>query len=67
MLQKTCTNSNNIADNIRAIFIAKKDEQCEDATIKKKMEEIEQALGLLDAAFTYLNIYYPNDIEKKGI
>jgi hypothetical protein len=29
------------------------------------MDEIERVLGLLDAAFAYLNICYPNDIEKK--
>jgi hypothetical protein len=30
------------------------------------MDEIERVLGLLDAAFAYLNICYPNDIEKKN-
>ncbi len=33
--------------------------------VMNKVEEIEQLLGLLDAAFAYLNIIYPNDIEKQ--
>jgi hypothetical protein len=33
--------------------------------VMQKTEEIEQLLGLLDAAFAYLNIIYPNDIEKE--
>ena len=33
-------------------------------TIHKKVYEVQQLLGLLDAAFAYLNIYYPNEEEK---
>ncbi len=63
--RRLVANSDNIADTTRAILIAKKDERCEDATINNKMDDIEQVLGLLDAAFAYLNICYPNDLEKK--
>lgn len=65
--QKTCSNSDNVADNTRAILTAKKDERCEDATTNNEMDEIEQLLVLLDALFTYLNIYYPNDLKKRHL
>lgn len=29
------------------------------------MHDFQQLLGLLDAAFAYLNIYYPNELEKQ--
>jgi hypothetical protein len=34
-------------------------------TVIKKMEEVKQLLGLLDAAFAYFNIIYPYDNEKQ--
>jgi hypothetical protein len=45
------------------IKITKKDANCEDSTINKKVDEVEQPLGLLDT-FAYLNIHYPNEVEK---
>jgi hypothetical protein len=54
-----------IANNIQTILKAKKDERCDDTTINKKIDEVQQLLGLLDAAFAYLNIFYPNDIKKQ--
>jgi hypothetical protein len=58
-------NSKIISDEVRKILITKKNELCEDTTIDKKMDEVEQLLGLLDAAFAYLNTFYPNDLEKQ--
>jgi hypothetical protein len=28
------------------------------------VDDVEQLLGLLDATFAYLNIYYPNKVKK---
>jgi len=54
-----------IAENIETILKAKKDDRCDNAEIQKKMHDFQQLLGLLDAAFAYLNIYYPNELEKQ--
>jgi hypothetical protein len=53
-----------ISDEVRQILIRKKDEACEDATINKKVDGIEVILGLLDAAFAYLNILHPTEEDK---
>jgi len=53
-----------ISDEVRQILIRKKDEACEDATINKKVDGIEVILGLLDAAFAYLNILHPTEQDK---
>jgi hypothetical protein len=58
-------NSKNISNEVRKILITKKNELCKDMTIDKKMDEVDQLLGLLDAAFAYLNICYPNELEKQ--
>jgi hypothetical protein len=49
---------------VREILIRKKNKNCEDTTINQKLKEIEQTLGLLDAAFAYLSILHPTDDEK---
>jgi len=54
-----------ITNNIQKIIKAKNDESCDETTINKKINEFQQLLGLLDAAFAYLNIYYLDDIEKQ--
>ncbi len=43
----------------------KKDETCNDATMHDKLDELEQTLGLLDAAFSYLSILHPIDEQKR--
>jgi hypothetical protein len=50
-----------ITNNIQTILKAKKAERCDDVTINKKNTKFQQLIGLLDAAFAYLNIYYPNE------
>jgi hypothetical protein len=58
-------NSKAIANNVQVILKANKNVSCDDTTIHKKVYEVQQLLGLLDAAFaSYLNIYYPNEEEK---
>jgi chromosome segregation ATPase len=54
-----------IMKGITKIILSKKDEMCDAMEVTHKMEEIEQSLGLLDAAFAYLNIIHPNDYEKQ--
>jgi chromosome segregation ATPase len=54
-----------IVEDISKILLAKKNETCDDATINKKVQQLEHTLGLLDAAFYYLNIPHPTDEEKK--
>jgi len=56
---------NIIMEEVKKIILAKKDGRCDEMEVMNKVEEIEQLLGLLDAAFAYLNIIYPNDIEKQ--
>jgi hypothetical protein len=55
-------NSKIIAEEVRAIL---KSNRCDDTTINIKVNELEQLLGLLDAAFAYLYIIYPNTDEKQ--
>jgi hypothetical protein len=55
-------NSKAIADNAQVI-LKQKNVCCDDTTIHKKVYEIQQLIGLLDAAFAYLNIYYLNEDE----
>ena len=53
-----------VSEGVRKILIRKKNENYEDTTINKKLKELEQTLGLLDAAFAYLSILHPTDDEK---
>ncbi len=54
-----------ICDEIQPVLVLKREQSCEEMTIQKKMDNIEITLGLLDAAFAYLNILHPTDEEKK--
>jgi hypothetical protein len=54
-----------ICDEIRAILVSKRDRSCEEIIIYNKMDNFENTLGLLDAAFAYLNILHPTDEEKE--
>jgi hypothetical protein len=45
-----------IIEDIGKILLAKKNETCNDTAINKKVQQLEHTLGLLDAAFYYLNI-----------
>jgi hypothetical protein len=42
---------------VRTVLITKKDERCENKIVHNKVDDLEQMLGLPDAAFTYLNIF----------
>ncbi len=44
---------------------AKKDNSCSADEINEKMQQLDLTLGLLDAAFYYLNIPHPNNEEKE--
>ncbi len=39
-------------------------ENCDEKTIKEIVDQLEQKLGLLDAAFAYLCIMYPTNDKK---
>jgi hypothetical protein len=49
--QRIVGNSTEIASGIKTILESKRDERCDQATIDKKVNELEHTLGLLDAAF----------------
>jgi hypothetical protein len=53
-----------LCDEIRTIFISKRDKSCEEKTINEKIDKVEKTLGLLDAAFAYLNTMHPTEKEK---
>jgi hypothetical protein len=57
-------NCGEIAEEIHNILKSKKNETCDNATINEKIKQLEHTLGLLDAAFYYLNIPHPTDDEK---
>jgi hypothetical protein len=54
-----------IVEEIGKILLAKKNETCDDNTINEKVQQLEHTLGLLDAAFYYLNIPHQTDEERK--
>jgi hypothetical protein len=58
------SNAKEVCDGVREILLRKKDEKCDETTVMKKMVEFEQALGLLDAALSYLSIPCPTDDKK---
>jgi hypothetical protein len=58
--------ANEVSNGVREILLRKKDNECIDASINKKVDQFEQTLGLLDAAFSYLSILQPTEDEKKA-
>jgi hypothetical protein len=54
-----------ICDEIQSILVSKRDRSCEEIIIYNKVDNFENTLGLLDAAFAYLNILHPTDEEKE--
>jgi hypothetical protein len=58
-------NAREICDRIIKIIMAKIDKKCDDATVHDETNSLQQMLGLLDAAFSYLSILHPNDEEKQ--
>jgi hypothetical protein len=64
--RKLVGNAKPITVEIRRILIAKKNEQCNESAVNKKMDDLEQLLGLLDSAYAYLSILYPNETEKQN-
>jgi hypothetical protein len=58
-------NAGNIIVEITPILLIKKDECCEQRNIEEKVEIVENTLGLIDAAFSYLNILHPTADEKQ--
>ena len=58
-------NSDEIVKEIQKILHMKKDETCTDEMIDEKVKQLELTLGLLDAAFYYLNIVHPTADEKE--
>jgi hypothetical protein len=60
-------NAKTIAEKVQAILQSKKDERCDDTTINIKVNELEQLLGLLDAAFAYLDIICFKKMRNKRL
>jgi hypothetical protein len=58
-------NCSKITEELHGILQAKKNETCSTVTVDEQIKQLELTLGLLDAAFYYLNIPHPNDDEKK--
>jgi hypothetical protein len=58
-------NATEIILDIKPILAAKKDDGCEERVIEEKMERVENTLGLVDAAFLYLNILYQSEDEEQ--
>lgn len=54
-------NGSEIIRELRKIVKKKKDASCEDFLIDKTLDEFEITLGLLDAAYAYLNVPFPNE------
>jgi hypothetical protein len=54
--QRIVGNSSDITREIAAVLQAKKDQTCSANVIKEIMHQLDVTLGLLDAAFYYLNI-----------
>jgi len=50
---------------IKPILVSKKDNSCDEREIEEKLETVENTLGLVDAAFAYLNMLYPTEDEKQ--
>jgi hypothetical protein len=50
-------NAKPITEEARKILLAKKNEKCDDTTIHRKMDDMDQLLGLLDSAYAYLKIF----------
>jgi hypothetical protein len=57
-------NAKAVTDELRTILTSKRDQSCEIDVIISKLNRFEATLGLLDAAFAYLNIYHPTSEEK---
>jgi len=55
-----------IIQEIKPVLVQKKEDSCEERNIDKKMKTVENTLGLIDAAFCYLNLLYPTEDEKKA-
>jgi hypothetical protein len=55
-----------ISEEVRTVLITKKDERHGKIIIHNKVDDLEQMLGLLEAFFTYLNIFYPNEEEQQN-
>jgi hypothetical protein len=56
-----------IIQEIKPVLAQKKEDSCEEQNIDEKMETVENTLGLVDAAFSYLNLLYPTEDEKKSL
>ena len=63
--QRLVANAKVISDGLQKILLSKKDESCETDEIQSKIDALEALLGLIDAAFAYLNIDHPTEDEKK--
>ncbi len=63
--RKLVGNAQPITAEIRKILITKKNEQCDESIINKKMDDLEQPLGLLDSIYAYLVFIIPT--KQKNI
>jgi len=51
--------------DIKPILLAKKENACKETEVEEKLEKVENTLGLVDAAFYYLNVLHPTEDEKQ--
>jgi len=55
-----------IIQEIKPVLVQKKEDSCEERSIDKKIETVENTLGLVEAAFSYLYLFYATEDEKKS-
>ncbi len=53
-----------ITTQVEKLLVLKHDPSCEVTVIEEKVQTLEWTLGLLDAAFAYLNINHPTEEEE---
>ena len=63
--QRLVQHAADIILDIKPILLAKKENACKETEVEEKLEKVENTLGLVDAAFYYLNVLHPTEDEKQ--
>ena len=57
-------NADEVISEIKPVILSKRERSCEELTVHKKLDILQNALGLLDAVFAHLNKINPTPEEK---
>ncbi len=57
-------NADEVISEIKPVVLSKREKICEELTVCKKLDILQNALGLLDAVFAHLNKINPTPEEK---